>query len=512
MHPMRGLLLLGLVPSAMACAGADATAMATVDWGIMPPGVTGHCFDMPTTTSGGTQLNRCYYRFVPPPERISSFRSLRLPLIVSLHGGGSCAEYRMLYDDAMQQDAIVIWPQATEMTMPAAPYVGELSSWNAGGGCCGQQAVDNIDDVAFIKQAISNVVNTFSRRVDPGVGVEVDLRLIRMTGHSMGCALAQRFLASGYGDIISAMSCTSHILFDSFAGNTGDIGSGDYGSGGYGSVDMFGGAPPPPTTPTLLIQGLLDTDIPYAGRDAANFQYAATYAGATPTPTNSAPAPPSLFWGDGFVYTLQSSMGNIAYTAAAYGCASIQTPYRGAPYQPGWLNRVLTSLVSAGAYSSISSVPVSIPYRASACRDFPGSTVPELYLLTLNECGHEAYLGMPVSTAGDAAAGVQPCTIPTTRLQFEFLNSHAIPDPHEPNYTHFEAPLIETSYEAGGGCDGGCVGGIIGGCFVPSLLFILWMSNVFAPKCPSPFAKKDEKKDAGGVTMTSIETAGQNAS
>ena len=53
--------------------------------------------------------------------------------------------------------------------------------------------------------------------------------------------------------------------------------------------------------------------------------------------------------------------------------------------------------------------------------------------------------------------------------------------------------------------DGGCIGGIIGGISVPLLMLILWLSGVFAPKCPSPFAKK-EPKDAG-VTMTNIETA-----
>ena len=57
----------------------------------------------------------------------------------------------------------------------------------------------------------------------------------------------------------------------------------------------------------------------------------------------------------------------------------------------------------------------------------------------------------------------------------------------------------------GGGCGGGCIGGIIGGCFVPVLLLILWMSNVFAPKCPPPcpWRKKDPPPE---VTMTNIVT------
>ena len=57
---------------------------------------------------------------------------------------------------------------------------------------------------------------------------------------------------------------------------------------------------------------------------------------------------------------------------------------------------------------------------------------------------------------------------------------------------------------AAGGCGGGCIGGIVGGTFVPFLMFVLWMSNVFAKQgCPSPFAKKAPPADAGGVEIKS---------
>ena len=67
-----------------------------------------------------------------------------------------------------------------------------------------------------------------------------------------------------------------------------------------------------------------------------------------------------------------------------------------------------------------------------------------------------------------------------------------------------EMPAERAAAADSGGCGGGCIGGIIGGCFVPTLLFMLWIGGVFAPKCPSPFAKKPPKAD---VQMTSIETA-----
>ena len=47
------------------------------------------------------------------------------------------------------------------------------------------------------------------------------------------------------------------------------------------------------------------------------------------------------------------------------------------------------------------------------------------------------------------------------------------------------------------------VAAILGGCFVPTLVFLLWIGGALGPKCPSPCAKA---KDAD-IQMTSIETA-----
>ena len=52
------------------------------------------------------------------------------------------------------------------------------------------------------------------------------------------------------------------------------------------------------------------------------------------------------------------------------------------------------------------------------------------------------------------------------------------------------------------GCGGGCIGGIIGGCFVPSLMFILWMGNVFEKHgCPSPMKKKTTEVEVQDVEL-----------
>ena len=40
-----------------------------------------------------------------------------------------------------------------------------------------------------------------------------------------------------------------------------------------------------------------------------------------------------------------------------------------------------------------------------------------------------------------------------------------------------------------------------GGCFVPFLMFVLWMTGAFAPKCPAPGAKKQADVQAKDVAV-----------
>lgn len=52
--------------------------------------------------------------------------------------------------------------------------------------------------------------------------------------------------------------------------------------------------------------------------------------------------------------------------------------------------------------------------------------------------------------------------------------------PSTPPSSPSPPPSPSSPAEVSGGCGGGCVGGIVGGCFVPALLFILWMSGAFS--------------------------------
>ena len=68
---------------------------------------------------------------------------------------------------------------------PVTRYLGDkVLGWNAGGGCCGQSAANNIDDVAYIKGAVGYLAAKYG--VDPG--------RVYGTGHSNGAMMTQRIM------------------------------------------------------------------------------------------------------------------------------------------------------------------------------------------------------------------------------------------------------------------------------------------------------------------------------
>ena len=66
---------------------------------------------------------------------------------------------------------------------------------------------------------------------------------------------------------------------------------------------------------------------------------------------------------------------------------------------------------------------------------------------------------------------------------------------------------LEDASDASGGCGGGCIGGIVGGTLVPMLVLVLWMSGVFAPKCPSPLKQVMQTPKSMAATATSVTSA-----
>jgi polyhydroxybutyrate depolymerase len=131
-------------------------------------------------------LERTYYVLFP------ANRTGLVPLVLALHGytqsvGGLETETR-LNDEAAAVGFVLAYP------------AGINQSWNAG-GCCADAEARNVDDVAFIKQVIDQLVR----------GGRVDPKRIFATGISNGGMMDYR-LACELSDRIAAIASVSGAL------------------------------------------------------------------------------------------------------------------------------------------------------------------------------------------------------------------------------------------------------------------------------------------------------------
>ena len=165
------------------------------------------CFDV-LDDAGDETIERCYYTYVPDSchvQNTTAQNKVKAPLVVDVHGLGSCALYSAFYTGWMkiadQEDdcMIVVWPSASNLDRFATPCFnipGYLRSDNYGSSngnnvttvpcCCfgafdtldDQDAVDDNtntnfgmflfptkepDDPLFIKMVIDSVVESFLR-------------------------------------------------------------------------------------------------------------------------------------------------------------------------------------------------------------------------------------------------------------------------------------------------------------------------------------------------------------
>ena len=176
-----------MLSACLALAAALALALTACGSGSRPNVATSPTPGEPqpvTLHVGG--LERTYYVLFP------ANRTGRLPLVLALHGytqsvGGLETETR-LNDEAAAGGFVLAYP------------AGINRSWNAG-SCCADAQARNIDDVAFIKQIIDQLVN----------GGRVDPRRIFAIGISNGGMMAYR-LACELSDRIAAIASVSGAL------------------------------------------------------------------------------------------------------------------------------------------------------------------------------------------------------------------------------------------------------------------------------------------------------------
>jgi polyhydroxybutyrate depolymerase len=112
------------------------------------------------------------------------------PLVVVLHGGlgnaqriaGQQAESGLNMNAVADKGGFVVaYLNGTPVTRNLGP---RFLGWNAGGGCCGQSAANNIDDVGYIRGAVGYLAARYG----------VDLARVYGIGHSNGAMMTLRIM------------------------------------------------------------------------------------------------------------------------------------------------------------------------------------------------------------------------------------------------------------------------------------------------------------------------------
>jgi poly(3-hydroxybutyrate) depolymerase len=111
-------------------------------------------------------------------------------LVVVLHGGlgnadrieSKRSESGLNMDSVADKDGfLVVYLNGTQVTRRMG---ADKLGWNAGGGCCGVSAEDNVDDVGYIKGAVGYLADKYG----------IDRRRIYGIGHSNGAMMTQRMM------------------------------------------------------------------------------------------------------------------------------------------------------------------------------------------------------------------------------------------------------------------------------------------------------------------------------
>jgi polyhydroxybutyrate depolymerase len=146
---------------------------------------------------GGREL----YVYVPAHMPPAGARAL----VIVLHGGLGNAERivdrrsesGLNLDAVAEQDGFVV---AYLNGTPVTRFGDEMLGWNAGGGCCGMSATNEIDDVGYIRGAVRYLAGKYG--VDPA-------RVFGI-GHSNGAMMAQRMVCDT--DVFAAVVAISGPL------------------------------------------------------------------------------------------------------------------------------------------------------------------------------------------------------------------------------------------------------------------------------------------------------------
>ncbi|WP_413990272.1 alpha/beta hydrolase family esterase [Labrys okinawensis] len=189
-------------------------------------------------------------------------------LVVVLHGGlgnaqriaGRQAESGLNMDAVADRNGfIVVYLNGTPVTRW---FGSRFLGWNAGGGCCGMSAANNVDDVAYIKGAVATLAGWYG----------IDRARVYGIGHSNGAMMSQR------------VACETH-LFAAVVAISGPLNL------------QVSSCPAARGTRILALHGANDQNVPVAGGQGSK--------GLSFTAFNSEDRSRRIFLNSGATYTLQ---------------------------------------------------------------------------------------------------------------------------------------------------------------------------------------------------------------
>lgn len=160
-----------------------ATVLALIAPGLAQAGAT-------TESYGGRSLIVYAPAKLPPAGERA--------LVIVLHGGlgnaqhieAGRAESGLNMDAVAEKDGFVVaYLNGTPVTRRLG---GAFLGWNAGGGCCGMSAENNVDDVAYITGAVRFLEQKYG----------VDPKRVFSMGHSNGAMMTQRLVCES--DLLAA--------------------------------------------------------------------------------------------------------------------------------------------------------------------------------------------------------------------------------------------------------------------------------------------------------------------
>jgi len=224
----RSGLLLAVVCGLMtACSGGDDDGGG--ETGIPEVTLGAGSYNRAVTVDGVESNYRLYV-----PAGVEPGDEEALPLVISLHGGGS---------DPVEHDLFTGFRRlADDETFVLVTPAGFATTWNAG-SCCGPAETQQVDHVAVIGGLLDDVEQL----------VALDTTRVYVTGHSNGGMMAYR-LACELSDRIAAIAPNAATMMDR------DLDA--------DPVETVYSCQPTRPVPVFHVHGLADTCVPFEGGES----------------------------------------------------------------------------------------------------------------------------------------------------------------------------------------------------------------------------------------------------